>query len=154
MKKLIILILLLTQILYGCKQQDINVYDTEGHLINFSELRHQWIVINYWASWCPPCVKEIPELNQLYQMYKNDNVAVLGVNYDRVDQQQLQQIITEMGVEFPTLITDPAEQLGIGEIAGLPVTYIFNPQGKLSARLYGAQTRETLLSAMHIQTTT
>ena len=74
-------------------------------------------------------------MNQFYQDYKDDNVTVLGVNYDRVDAQALQQIITEMGVEFPTLISDPAEQLGIGEIPGLPATYIFNPEGKLSKKL-------------------
>ena len=123
------------------------VTDLYGEEFDFSTLKGKRIMVVNTASECG-LTPQYEILQELYETYKNDNVTVLGVNYDRVDDQQLQQIIIEMGVAFPTLTSDPAEQLGIGAIPGLPATYIFNPQGKLTAKLYGAQTQETLLSAI------
>ncbi|MEE9451735.1 MAG: TlpA disulfide reductase family protein [Gammaproteobacteria bacterium] len=148
MKKLILIILFTLQLAYGFNQNAMSARDTAGNLIDFTELRGQWVIINYWASWCPPCIEEIPELNRFYQTYKNDNVTLLGVNYDRVNSEQLQQIIEDMDVQFLTLSADPAEELGIGEVLTLPATYILNPEGQLISKLIGPQTQASLLAAI------
>jgi thiol-disulfide isomerase/thioredoxin len=110
------------------------------------ELRGQWIVINYWAQWCQPCIKEIPQLNALDAQYSQ--VTVLGVNYDGANGAELEQQRQKLGVAFASLEADPAAQLGIPRPEVLPTTLIMDPAGQLVATLIGPQTLESLVLAM------
>lgn len=144
-------ILLLPLVLTGCDQPTKAVFkDSQGQTVDFAQFRGKWVILNYWASWCKPCYKEIPALNSFYQRHKN-NVVVLGVSYDQVSGKKLQQVIDKMKIQFPTLSSDPATALGLGNVPGLPATYIFNPQGKLSQRLLGIQDYASLASAISKQ---
>jgi thiol-disulfide isomerase/thioredoxin len=109
------------------------------------ELRGQWVVINYWAAWCKPCIQEIPQLNTLDAQYSQ--VTVLGVNYDGASGAELEQQRQKLGVTFASLDTDPATQLGIPRPVVLPTTLILNPAGQLVATLLGPQTLESLMQA-------
>ena len=113
--------------------------------LQLEKLQGQWVVINYWAKWCKPCIVEIPELNRLDREF--EQVTVLGVNYDGTTGEELQQELTELGVTFPTLATDPAAQLGVPRPQVLPTTLVIDPNGKLSETLLGPQTLETLTLA-------
>ena len=113
--------------------------------LNKSEYAGRWVVINYWAKWCKPCIKEIPELNALDKKYKQ--VAVLGVNYDGNEDDELQTQIIALEIEFPTLLEDPSSALGISLPSVLPTTLILNPDGSLVATLVGPQTLESLALA-------
>ena len=108
------------------------------------QLRGQWVVINYWAIWCKPCIKEIPELNALDKL---PGVTVLGVNYDGVAAQEREQQIQQLGIAFDVLATDPATELGINRPAVLPTTLILDPAGELRDTLVGPQTFESLAQA-------
>jgi thiol-disulfide isomerase/thioredoxin len=108
-------------------------------------LRGQWVVINYWAQWCKPCIEEIPQLNTLDRDY--EQVTVLGVNYDGASGADLEQQRQQLGVAFASLEVDPAEQLGKSRPVVLPTTFIVNPQGELVAELIGPQTLATLVQA-------
>ncbi len=131
------------------RQTPVTLFDNQGQTINFSQLQGKWVIINYWASWCKPCRTEIPELNSFYNNHRQ-SVIMLGVNYDQVNGKELNAIIAKMGVAFPTLNNDPAQLLDLGDIPGLPATYIFNPQGKLSKRLLGVQNQKTLAHAIGV----
>lgn len=111
-----------------------------------SGLRGSWAVINYWAEWCTPCIKEIPELNQLAQQYPE--LAVVGVNFDGTEGDELARQITQLGIAFPILAEDPADRLGIPRPAVLPTTLILDPEGKLANTLVGPQTLESLAEAV------
>lgn len=111
--------------------------------IPMSSLIGKWVFINYWASWCHPCVEEIPELNRFYEENKQ-NIAIFAVNYDALPLTEQLQLIKQVGIKYPSLKEDPAETLQLGEIRGVPVTFVFNPQGKLVKTLYGSQTKHTL----------
>lgn len=105
----------------------------------------QWVVINYWAQWCAPCIKEIPELNHLDQDYAQ--VTVLGVNYDGTTGEELELQRQKLGVKFASLNTDPSDQLGIVRPVVLPTTLIIDPKGQLVATLVGPQTLTSLAHA-------
>nr|CAI78762.1 putative thioredoxin [uncultured Gammaproteobacteria bacterium] len=109
------------------------------------ELRGHWVVINYWAQWCKPCIEEIPELNALDRTY--DQVTVLGVNFDGATGQELAQQQQQLGVAFATLEADPSEDLGIPRPVVLPTTLIVSPDGELTQTLVGPQTLESLALA-------
>jgi thiol-disulfide isomerase/thioredoxin len=112
--------------------------------LNLDALRGQWVVINYWAIWCKPCIQEIPELNALAQL---PEVTVLGVNYDETSGDELDQQLQQLGIAFPTLAADPAAQLGVARPVVLPTSLVLNPQGQLHDTLVGPQTLDTLAAA-------
>ena len=105
----------------------------------------RWVVINYWAQWCKPCIAEIPELNALDEKYPQ--VAVLGVNYDGAVGDVLDKQLKTLGVAFPTLPQDPAAELGSPRPIVLPTTLILDPDGKLVHTLVGPQTLQSLALA-------
>lgn len=113
--------------------------------LDLADYKGRWVVVNYWAKWCKPCIKEIPELNALNERYPR--VVVLGVNYDGATAGELQQQIETLGVAFPTLLSEPSAQLGIALPSVLPTTLVLNPEGQLVQTLIGPQTLETLALA-------
>ncbi len=105
----------------------------------------QWVVVNYWADWCKPCIHEIPELNALDQQYPG--ITVLGVNYDGLTGPELAEQVTKLGIAFPNLTDDPSATLGIERPMVLPTTVIVDPEGATHQVLIGPQTRESLGAA-------
>jgi thiol-disulfide isomerase/thioredoxin len=105
-------------------------------------LEGNWIVINYWATWCAPCKAEIPELNRL--AFRNTGLDVYAVNFDEVQGETLLQQAAEMDIQFPLLATDPGPRLGLTRPTVLPTTLILNPAGEETTRLIGPQTEAAL----------
>ena len=112
---------------------------------SLQDQRGQWVLVNYWAKWCKPCIKEIPELNALERKYPQ--VAVLGVNFDAVRGEELQSQIDSLGIEFPVILEEPSAALGTQLPQVLPTTLILNPDGQLIATLVGPQDLESLALA-------
>ena len=131
--------LLLLPALFACSPAE-----KTGNTLQLEALRGQWVVINYWAIWCKPCIQEIPELNKLAEL---PQVTVLGVNYDGISGEELDQQLQKLGVAFPTLSSDPAAQLGVPRPVVLPTSLVLDPEGKLRDTLVGPQTLETLATA-------
>lgn len=117
--------------------------------VNLEQAKGHWTVVNYWAEWCAPCIREIPELNQLANDYPN--IKVLGVNFDGATGEELQAQVAKLGVEFPTLAADPAPRLGTVRPSVLPTTLILSPEGVVADTLLGPQTLESLLSALELE---
>ena len=108
--------------------------------------RGQWVLINYWAEWCAPCIKEIPELNEVDRRYPD--VTVLGVNFDGAEGEELRQQVETLGVAFPTLATDPGGAMGLARPQVLPTTRVVDPDGQLHHTLVGPQTLASLAAAV------
>ncbi|ARN74897.1 TlpA family protein disulfide reductase [Oceanicoccus sagamiensis] len=132
--------------LSGCGKSDFQ--DHRGNSGNFSDYQGKWMIINYWAVWCKPCIEEIPELNHFAES-NSDTVVLFGVDYDNNQGEKLQQGIDKLGINFPVLTTDPAISLQYQRPNVLPTTLIFNPEGKLHRSLKGPQTEQTLLDALN-----
>lgn len=122
--------------------------DIDGQEIPFSALKGKWIVINYWASWCHPCLDEIPQLNQLHRQF-GQKIALFAVNFDVSTIKEQKELIKKYQIEYPSL-EDPSDILHLGDITGVPVTFIFKPDGQLKEALYGGQTLAKLLSHIPI----
>lgn len=113
----------------------------------FTDYRGKWVVINYWAQWCKPCIHEIPELNALAAA-EADRVVVLGVDYDNHQGPELQAAIDKLGITFAVLASDPAATLGIERPNVLPTTVLVDPEGAVREVLRGPQTRASLQRTM------
>jgi thiol-disulfide isomerase/thioredoxin len=152
MKKFL-MIILFPFFLLGCNEEPVKfvsdergaaLHELSGKIFRFSDYKGKWIILNYWASWCEPCRKEIPELIKFAQMHSPDEVVVIGVNYDFVEPQQVEKFVKAFGITYPTLINDPAAQLGIEMVEVLPTTFVIDPTGKIIAQKAGEQTALSL----------
>lgn len=141
-----ILASLLLFCLAGCGDQQLPLAD--GAFTRLSEWEGRVVVINYWAEWCAPCRKEIPEFNQLYAEAGAGGPLVVGVNYDELKVGDLEGVIKRMGVRFPTLAADPYQLLGYEKPETLPTTIIRSADGSIAEVMRGPQTLETLLAAV------
>lgn len=112
--------------------------------LRLEQFHGEWLVINYWAVWCKPCIEEIPELNALDGL---PGVAVVGVNYDGATGAALAEQLEKLKIGFPILATDPATRLGTTRPEVLPTTLVVDPQGILQNTLVGPQTLESLKRA-------
>lgn len=125
-------------------QTPVMLQSTDDPNIAFSSLRGKWVFINYWASWCGPCIDEVPELNRFYTEHKNKKVALFAVNYDGLSSDEQRELAKKWHLKYPSLLNDPAAALDLGDIQVLPMTFVFNPQGELHDILYGGQTQANL----------
>ena len=128
--------LLLALLLVGCADNSPGGGDWSG----------RWVVINYWAEWCKPCLTEIPELNE-FAAHHMESSTVLGVNYDGVTGDELQRLIEKFDIQFE-VIEDPAGRLGYPRPTVLPTTIIIDPQGNVRDTLLGPQTLASLQAAI------
>ena len=126
-----------------------NFEDLEGNKGHFSDYQGNWLVINYWASWCKPCLIEIPELNMLDQQHPN--IKVFAVNFDQLTPEELTPEVQKMGIEFTALLQDPVTVFNYPKPTRLPTTVLINPQGEVTEIREGLQTEAGLLSAMGLQ---
>jgi len=143
----IVISLLVILLISACEQGD-RVELADGDRVPFDHWEDRWLIINYWAEWCAPCRKEIPELNLLHSERATTGAVVLGVNYDGLTGETLATLVEKMGIEFPVLVLDPRERWGVEQPSVLPSTLIISPSGELSEVLVGPQHYEDLIRAI------
>lgn len=149
-KRFPLIALLVLLALGSCERGDV-VTLADGGRVPFDHWAGRWLIINYWAEWCAPCRKEIPELNLLHAERASTGAVVLGVNYDALTGEALTSLIDEMGIDFPVLLEDPRERWAVEQPAVLPSTIIVKPSGELSQVLVGPQHYEDLIKAIGAQ---
>ncbi|STX50042.1 thiol-disulfide oxidoreductase [Legionella busanensis] len=118
-----------------------------GEKIPFTSLKGKWVLINYWASWCQPCLDEIKELNQFYQLNK-DKIYLFAVNFDELSNHEQLGLIKKLNINYPSLAHDPRAMLKLGDLRGVPATFVFDPAGNFREALYGGQTINSLKKAI------
>ena len=119
--------------------------DLQGNPRSTSEWQDQVLILNFWATWCPPCRKEIPHFIELQEQHK-DNVRFIGIAID--DLEAVQEFANIMGINYPTLLGDMnaigiSKQLG-NRFSGLPFTAIFDQNGKLKHHQTGGISKQEL----------
>ncbi len=137
-----------TQSLIGSSLPEYNLLGLDG----VRERSEQWLgkvqVINFWATWCPPCKREIPTLIELQNEYRNHNLQVIGIAMD--DAEPVRQYADKKGINYPILVgeqdvIDVSEQLG-NDLGILPYTVITDQAGNITFIRYGEVDRNTLES--------
>lgn len=127
-------------ILFGCQKNDIEVFN--GKNTSFEQLKGQWVVLNYWADWCAPCIKELPELFEFAE--ENPDVLVYVYNFDDLDSEDLAPVAKRFNLKLPSLITNPRDIWGIGTPPAVPATFFIDPNGQIIESLFRPQTKDSL----------
>jgi thiol-disulfide isomerase/thioredoxin len=120
----------------------------DGVDYRWGSLQGNWLVVNYFAEWCAPCLREIPELNKFYAENK-EQLAMFAVSFDALSHAQLSELQKKYNIQFP-VIQHLDGDTPMGRPNSLPATFIIGPDGRVAKQLLGEQSAESLTTALNI----
>lgn len=113
-------------------------FTAEGRETRLAELRGRVVIVNFWATWCPPCVEEMPALNRLHELLRDDGALVVGISVDE-DAAAYERFLAEHRIAFPNL-RDPDRRIASAFGTSMyPETYILDTRGRIARKIIGAQ---------------
>jgi len=128
-------------------EDDFTLPDMDGKAHSLSDYHGKWVLVNYWATWCPPCLEELPEL-EVFHNGAAGKAVVLGVNMEAIGKTQLRAFVEQQFLSFPILVAgeSPSRDQLIGPVEGMPTSYLVTPKGEIVARQVGQITAEAIKS--------
>lgn len=143
----VLLIALLALSLRAADTGDYQLYDMDGNLYRVSDYRGKWLIINFWATWCAPCIKEIPELEGFYQENRS-SAQVWGVTFEDTDKTKILEYIDRLGVTYPILGYGQDPLTGFGSVTVLPTIFVIDTDGLFFHRFEGPVSRQDISSVI------
>ncbi|ADQ85420.1 TlpA disulfide reductase family protein [Methylovorus sp. MP688] len=122
--------------------------DTSGKVQRLSDYKGKWVLVNYWATWCPPCLEEVPDLVNLHDQRHKRDLAVIGVAWEYKNPGEVAHFVDDMLMSYPIVLGDAEVAAQIGPNTVLPTTYFYNPQGQLVKVKRGLVTRAFIESVV------
>ncbi|GMQ86892.1 MAG: TlpA disulfide reductase family protein [Gammaproteobacteria bacterium] len=116
---------------------DFYLRDLNSKLVRLSDFRGKVVLLNFWATWCPPCRKEMPSMQQLYQAYKDKGLEIVAVSVDTTSPGEVRAFVEELGLTFPVLHDRDSLVSRLYSNPGVPSSYLIDPQGKVAYRVLG-----------------
>jgi thiol-disulfide isomerase/thioredoxin len=131
---------------------DFTVYDREGNKVNLSDFAGKPVVLNFWASWCPPCRSEMPDFDKVYGEVKSDVVFMMVNLTDgkRETQASGQRFVNSKGFTVPVYFDNDGQAANAYVISSIPATFLIKPDGGINGKYIGAIDEETLRNAISI----
>jgi thiol-disulfide isomerase/thioredoxin len=124
--------------------------DASGKQESFDGFHSNVTVMNFWATWCGPCRKEIPDLEEIHKEYGDKGVKVIGVSLDRGPSvlNMVSEFATNFKMTYPVVIDDGNLEQIFGNIRAIPTTFIINKEGKIVDRLIGMRSKQAFLASI------
>jgi peroxiredoxin len=128
------------------EQADFTLNGLDGTSWTLKEQHGKVVVLNFWATWCPPCRKEMPDLQALYQQFAKQGLVILAISDE--DAGKVKPFISERKITYPILL-DPGRKVNeLFQIAGIPKTFVYDRSGKLVAQSIDMRTRGQFLEML------
>ncbi|WP_339725130.1 TlpA disulfide reductase family protein [uncultured Paraglaciecola sp.] len=151
MKKIVIILAALVALVLGLWTQQalkVDFTSVDGNGYRWSNPQGKWKVVNYFAEWCAPCLREMPELNHFYQLHKNE-IDIFAVSFDPLSSDKLIVLQQQYNIQFPVI--DEIHSMPWDQPPNsLPTTYILDADGKVQQQLKGEQSAEKLLQTINL----
>lgn len=122
--------------------------DLDGNLIRFSDLKGKVIILDFWATWCPPCRDELPHFKSLYQQYQDQGLEIVGIALDQGGVRVVKPFIEDNKITYTILISNQEVTEAYGGIRGIPTTFIIDRQGRIIEKYVGYRDKEVFESAI------
>ena len=121
--------------------------DIDGAERDFSEWSGKHRLLNFWATWCPPCIQEMPELERFYQQ-NISSAQIWGVTFEDTDKAKIRQFIEQLGITYPVLGYGQDPLTGFGTVNVLPTTFVIDKQGLFFHRFEGPITAQDITAVI------
>ncbi|MBP1600763.1 MAG: hypothetical protein H6Q06_914, partial [Acidobacteria bacterium] len=109
----------------------------DGKLVRSSDLKGRVTVIDFWGTWCRPCLSEIPGYNEFYRDYKARGVLFIAPALDSGTEDEVRAAVRKLGIEYPVAVPSMEELDSLGEIQAVPTTWVVNKRGELEEEFLG-----------------
>ena len=128
------------------QQANFTLDDLQGKPWTLRDLRGRVVLVNFWATWCPPCRKEMPDLETLYNRFKDQGFVILAISDE--DSSKVHPFIAARNVTYPVLL-DPRRRVNdLFEIEGIPKSFVYDREGKLVAQSIDMRTQKQFLEML------
>lgn len=141
--KFFVLLAVMSQSVFA-QALDMSLKRLDGTSHNLSDYRGNWVVVNYWATWCPPCIAEMPDLQDFHDRYAGKGAMVIGINVEDAPGGQIEDFLDTYFITYPIYIAPLVQSSELGSIPGLPTTFLVSPAGTVEARQVGGVTSEMI----------
>jgi thiol-disulfide isomerase/thioredoxin len=141
---LMVLTVVLLCLLTSCTEKiprpavDFFVKSTDGQRISLSKLKGKVVVVNFWATWCPPCREEIPGFNEVYEKYRNQGLEIIGLSIEQGKESEVISFTRTNKMSYPVSIASPELIEDYGPIDLIPTTFIVNKDGDIVYKQVGS----------------
>ena len=115
---------------------EFNLEDQDGNFLKMSDYKGKVVIVNFWATWCPPCRKEMPSMQRAWEILQKEDIMMLAINVGE-DGDQIFSFTAEYPVEFPLIMDSDSSVVNQWKVRGLPTTYIVNPAGQIVYQAIG-----------------
>ncbi len=120
---------------------DFQLTTIDGKDMRLSDLKGDVIILNFWATWCPPCREEIPDFIELYDEYHRKGLSIIGVSVDR-GESEVREFYTNNNMNYPVLMANDKVVADYGGIRGIPTTFIIDTNGDIVEKLVGLRSKD------------
>jgi peroxiredoxin len=128
------------------QEADFTLTDLQGKTWTLKELKGKVVLVNFWATWCPPCRKEMPDLNTLYQRFKDQGFVILAISDEEAD--KVKPFIAERNISYPVML-DPGRKINeLFQVEGIPKSFVYDREGKLVAQSIDMRTQKQFLEML------
>jgi len=128
------------------EKADFTLTDLNGKNWTLKDLRGKVVLLNFWATWCPPCRKEMPDLEALYRRFEPEGFVILGISDEEAG--KVKPFIEQQGITYPVLL-DPGRKVNeLFQIQGIPKTFVYDRDGKIVAQSIDMRTQKQFLEML------
>ncbi len=117
---------------------DITLPDMQGNQVSLSSLKGKVVILNFWATWCPPCKEEMPSMEQLYRKFKDQGLVILAVNIEEEGHEAVATFLQRNSYTFPILLDAKAEAQNTYQVFKFPETFIIDRNGNVVEKVVGS----------------
>ena len=125
---------------------DFELKSIDGKTMKLSSLRGKKVIVNMWATWCPPCRLEMPEMEKFYTENKNEGIEILAVNLTKAEKSRndVPAFVKAYGITFPILMDENGDVARLYEVSSIPATSIIDTQGVIREKIVGPMTYDSM----------